>query len=128
MSYDPTLALPKDRVRNLVGDTDTAHEILQDREVDFFVEQETNEWIAASRAAMACAARFARDTDFRFSTLWQDASQAYRHFMDLAARLTEAADDKGAVGIEFTSSVEGTTSDIPRFDIAMHDYEEAVDA
>lgn len=128
MSYDPLLSQPKDRVRNLIGDTDTTHEILHDREVDFFVSVEANELIAASRAAMACAARFARDTDFRFSTLWQDASQAYRHFMELAESLKDVADEQGTTGIEFVSSVEGTINDIPRFDIAMHDYEEAVDA
>ena len=128
MAYDPALSTAKDRVRNFIGDTDTQHEILHDKEIDFFVTEEPNELIAASRAALACAARFARDTDFRFSTLWQDASQAYRHFVDLSEKLAAVADELGDVGVEFVSSIEGTEFDIPRIYIAMHDYEEAVDA
>ena len=123
MSYDPNLPGDKDKVRLLIGDTDHTLEFLSDVEIEFFVTEEPTLRMAGSRAALAIAARLAKDTDYRFSTLWQDASEAYDHFVNLSEMLkTGLADD--LTGIGFVSSISGADDCAmgePMFRLGMHD-------
>lgn len=90
MTYDPTLAKDTDKVRYLVGDTDDDDLMLEDTEIKFLLTLENdNLFEAAARACETIAAKFARDVNYRFSTMWQDASDAYDHYMRLAKRLRE---------------------------------------
>ena len=123
MSYDPNLPTDKDKVRLLIGDTDDTLEFLCDTEIDFFVTEEPTIQIAASRAALAVAAQLAKDTDYRFSTLWQDAADAYNHFIALAKQLEEGVTENLS-GIQFVSPISGSDDCAlgePQFRIGMHD-------
>jgi hypothetical protein len=86
-TYDDNLTTDRDKVRFLIGDTDDDQQMLSDNEIAFILTQENNNLLlSASNACRAIAAKFARDVNYRFSTMWQDASDAYDHFMDLAEK------------------------------------------
>lgn len=121
LSYDPGLPNNKDKVRHLIGDTDPDQEFLEDTEIQFHLDQEGTVRRAAAQCARAIAARLAADTDYRFSTLWSDASQAYKHFMDLARVLDQQ--NTGNIKAKYTGL--GPDDGIygePIFGIAMHDF------
>lgn len=123
MSYDPNLPSDKDKVRLLIGDTDGALEFLCDTEIEYFLSEEPTVRLAASRSALAIAAKLAKDTDYRFSTLWQDASDAYDHFVALANELKEGLSEKLGK-IQFTSPISGKDDCAigePQFRLGIHD-------
>ena len=89
--YDETLPTDRDKVRFLIGDTDNDTLMLSDTEVEFALsENSDNLYAAGSSLCKSIAARFARDVNYRFSTLWQDSGDAYIHYMELAETLSEA--------------------------------------
>ena len=53
MSYDSSLSTSKDRVRWLIGDTDTDNEYAKDEEIQWALTQEKNVYMAAAAVAMA---------------------------------------------------------------------------
>ena len=119
--YDPTLTLDRDKIRWLVGDTDDEQQMLYDSEIAFALTEEVDDLYLSS--AMICeslAASFARDVNYRFSTLWSNAGDAYAHFRGLASTLrTEASRNTGQP--IFTMG-EGTDPDAPEiFWYGMHD-------
>lgn len=57
---DPTLDPPKDWVRFLIGDTNTASQLLSDEEIVAILSVQTRAVLAAALLADALAARFAR--------------------------------------------------------------------
>lgn len=86
--YDPNLGTARDQVRFLVGDTDDDNIMLQDSEIAYLLTLEGQDVFGtAARACDAIAAMFSREVDTRFSTLWQDASQAVKHYERLGARM-----------------------------------------
>lgn len=107
----------------MIGDTEDDLEFLSDPEIHYFIAEEPTVRLAAARAALAIAARVAKDTDYRFSTLWQDAGMAYDHFVNLAEKL--AGDEiEDLDGIAFTSPISGKDDCAlgePQFRIGMHD-------
>jgi hypothetical protein len=122
MSYNPSLVDKKDQVRLKIGDVYPDQEFLSDQEIRFMLDANSQHVLRASSAACrAIAARFARNTDYRFSTLWQDQSQAYKHFMDLAGKLEQETDSSSTIVPVFTGS--GKSSNI--FAVGMMDNPEA---
>ena len=84
-TYDDNLVLARDQLRFLVGDTDDDQQMLTDNEIAFlFIQANDNLLLACAEACEAIAAKFARDVNFRFSTMWQDSSDAYDHYIDRA--------------------------------------------
>lgn len=91
MAYDEKLPDDRNKVRFLIGDTDNADLILRDEEVTYCLSVENDDiFFAAARACETIAARFARDVNYRFSTMWQDAGDAFDHYMGLAERLRKS--------------------------------------
>jgi len=86
-TYDDNLSTDRDKVRFLVGDTDDDNQMLSDNEITFLLTQEGDSFLlAAASGCEAIAAKFARDVNFRFSTMWQDSSDAYDHYMTLSKK------------------------------------------
>ena len=84
-TYDNNLDLDRDKIRLLVGDTDDDHQMLADNEIAFFLAQNGDDlYMTAAMCCEAIASKFARDVDYRFSTMWQNASEAYDHYKDRA--------------------------------------------
>lgn len=119
MAFDPQIPTDKDYVRSLIGDTDENNEFLSDGEIHHRLGLYDSPLIAAASCARAIAAKVARDTDYRFSTLWKDASQAHAHFMDLAKDLERRAGQQDTIKPEFVHG--GDDPPDPKFERGMHD-------
>lgn len=100
-SYDYTTAL--DRIRLLIGDTDSADKLIYDEEIAQYVssagdaQDERADYLSASKAASAIALRFARGVQSisagGTSVVFDIANSRAKFFRDLAATLL-----KGPVG------------------------------
>lgn len=102
MTYDPTLESPKDKVRHLIGDIQD-YEFLSDKEIELELELAGGDlYRAGAECCRAIAARVARNSDVRFSTLWQDSSQVYDHYTKLAVELERRAGRQSTVSPKFT--------------------------
>ena len=119
--YDDQLSLDRDKVRFLVGDTDNDNPMLSDNEVGFALSENNNDiYMSAAYLCEALAAGFARDVNYRFSTLWLNAGDAYEHFTRRAQQLRRDADS--ATGQPIFTMGEGTDEDAPEiFWYGMHD-------
>ena len=103
-----------DKVRLLIGDTDSDDWLLSDDEVDFFITEHSDLNIAAAAAAEAIAASFARGYDFATDGQSFNRSQRVQHYLDLAAKLDPANARNGAGTIQTaaTTKVDGYSDDI----------------
>jgi len=77
----------RDAVRFLIGDTDTDDQLLNDAEVAYFITQHGTVNRAASEAARAVAAKFARLMNRSIGALSADFSSKYRQYLELASDL-----------------------------------------
>lgn len=121
--YDPSVPTDRDKVRFLIGDTDNDNLMLSDDEIAFaLVESSDNLYYAAAGLCRSIAARFARDVNYRFSTLWQDSGDAYIHYMELAKKYEdEALSGGGSIEVVFTMSGHSCTQYPEEFWTGMHD-------
>ena len=78
---------PLDWVRLHIGDTECNQALLVDAEIDFFLAEEPDLYLAAARAAEAIAARFARDVQTSAAGLANASQQKFEHYMELASHL-----------------------------------------
>lgn len=119
--YDSTLSLDRDKVRFLVGDTDDDNQMLSDSEIAFALSENNDGiYLASADLCEALAAGFARDVNYRFSTLWLNAGDAYKHFVDRGIQLR--SDAESATGQPIFTMGEGTDPDAPEiFWYGMHD-------
>lgn len=123
-SYDNTqLDNPIMQVRHLIGDV-YDFEFLSEAEIMFALDQNSgNVYKAAVDSCRAIVARLSRNTDYRFSTLWQDASQAVKHFQALLENLeNEASRRSSAVPIFHTTHSEDPVFDMRQFDNVPFDF------
>ncbi|MBC7340956.1 MAG: hypothetical protein H5U02_00620 [Clostridia bacterium] len=80
-----------DQVRALIGDTDQENPILSDEEILFFLSEEGSARRAAPRAALAAAAKFAKEADKAIGDLRISLSQKADKYLQLAAALEASA-------------------------------------
>jgi len=121
-TYDDNLSTDRDKVRFLIGDTDDDNQMLSDNEIAFLLTQENSNLLLASASACeAIAAKFARDVNYRFSTMWQDASDAYAHYMQLAEKYrTESSRNSGQPIFTFNENINSGEA-VELFWYGMHD-------
>jgi len=86
-TYNTALTTSKDKIRLLVGDTDSADWLLSDEEINFFAGQESNVYLAAAMTAKALAAKFARLVDHAIGDVRVNLSQRQAQFATLAKDL-----------------------------------------
>lgn len=79
--------VPLDRIRFLIGDTDPNDPILYDGEIESIIAEDGYGYEAASKAALAIAAKFARKMTKSTGSLMRAWEQQYEHYMELADRL-----------------------------------------
>lgn len=123
-SYDNTqLDNPVMQVRHLIGDV-YDFEFLSEAEIVFALDQNSgNVYKAAVDSCRAIVARLSRNTDYRFSTLWQDASQAVSHFKDLLQHLEhESLKRSSAVPLFHSTDDTEAVFDIGQFDNVPFDF------
>ena len=91
-----------DESRFLTGDTDITpitNAILQDEEHQFLIDEAGSVAYGVVRAATSMAAKFARKFDSRTGAVSKSLGQVMQHFLDLAKRLQQRADE-GAAGVQ----------------------------
>jgi hypothetical protein len=104
-SYNTALTADKDKVRALIGDTDTTDQILSDEEITFFISQTGNIYSASARACKAIAAKFSRLTDTEIEGVSDRLSQMVKHYNDLAASYDRDAAKFGATIVPVVTGV-----------------------
>lgn len=128
-TYDPSLILDRDKVRLNVGDTDNDFLMLEDSEIAHFLDQENDSVLQASEiACIAIAGKFARDVNYRFSTMWQDSTEAFNHYMQLAKIYKNQAASGGqsnmsGLGFKMSNALQAQLDDdkVEAVWIGMHD-------
>lgn len=86
-SYNFTLSAAKDKVRLLLGDTNTNDQILSNEEITFFLtEHGSNIYSAVAACAEAAAAKFLRDKDRSAVGMSSNLSDRYNRFLELAKK------------------------------------------
>lgn len=87
-SYDPNLPTKKDEVRLIIGDTDIDDQLLQDEEIEYFLEQSQDSVIQASiKAVMAIIAKLSRKVDKSVGEAKLSLSQQIEHYQKLLDNL-----------------------------------------
>lgn len=90
-TYNPALATDRDRVRFLIGDTDTNDQQLQDEELTWVLTQRSDVYLAAADACRALQAKYARKVDTTNLSLSVSASQRAEAYAALAEQLESKA-------------------------------------
>lgn len=85
--YDENPNKLVEQVRLLIGDTNEARELLQETEVQFFLDQEGGIYAAAAAAARAIAAKFAGDIAVNRASGSLSKDQRFDHYLKLARSL-----------------------------------------
>ncbi len=88
--------VPRDAVRLLIGDTDTADQQLQDSEIDFYIATYGSALMAAGKAARALAAKYTRKADKEVGDLKIAYSQIAKNYFLLAEQLEAQAGRTGS--------------------------------
>ncbi len=124
---DPS-ANNRDKVRFLIGDTDTDNQLLQDAEITFlFNEWNSNAYLAAAHACDSLAAKFAGKADnsksvgdLSISTQFGQQADRYRSLgAQLLAQSAQITPPSPTVYVDDESNVFGKQM----FSIGMEDYE-----
>lgn len=101
----------RDRVRLLIGDTDTNDQLFQDDEIAYFLELASNSvLLAAAEACDAAARKYARSIDFATDDQQFKLHQRADTFKALAQELRARA---GGVSSVALTKVDGYSTDIP---------------
>ena len=107
-TFNPALTTDKDKVRQKLGDTDTAKALVQDETIQVYLTTDNmTPTGAAARLARELAARFARDTDFTVDGQGQKDGARFAQFTALADQLDVMAANEGGAYVQ----VEGATAD-----------------
>lgn len=94
-TYDPELPTDKDRVRLLIGDTDSAASLFSDEELTALISLYGGVNSAAVAAARGLAAKYSRNADKWVGDLKILASQKARAYLDLATALEKSMSSRG---------------------------------
>ncbi len=126
-SGNPASSL-RDRVRFLIGDTDSTNQLLQDAEIDWLLSQWNNDaYVAATQACNSLATRFAAKSDYSksvgdlsISTQYGQQADRYRA---LAAALAAQAATASPPSPVFYQNEDGHVGHYRKFYIDMEEYE-----
>ncbi len=114
----PAITDSTEKVRLLIGDTDSSDQLLSDDQIDFFLtERGDNYVLAAADAAEAVAAKFSSAYDFTTDEQSFKRSQVAAQFLALAAKLRLRASNSASV-VALTK-VDGFSDDIAADDVGV---------
>lgn len=98
-TYDTALTASKDKVRFLVGDTDTNDQLLQNEEITYILIGKSNVYRAAAEACRAIALKLGRELSLEAPAMSWSADDQYQHYISLADKYDKQAVASGAVGV-----------------------------
>lgn len=112
-TYDPTdITTDLAKVRTLIGDTQIGvDELLTDEQVNFFLGQKPDIYLAAIDSAKAILAKFVRDIDRSNIGMSASRSQKIQHLKDLISELETESKSQAEVFVGGVSIDEHTTSE-----------------
>lgn len=128
-TYDTALTESRDKVRLLIGDTDTNDQQFSDEEIAFFVANEPSVYHAAAESCRALAAKYARKVDRTVGDLRLAAQQKFEHYTELAAELLRKAGSSGGI-VPYAGGVSQSDKDdvaedsdraLPAFSRTLHE-------
>lgn len=90
-TYAGNFALPRDQVRFLVGDTDTADQLVTDEQIAFALTQNSNVYRAGAICCRSIALKVGQRLTVNQSGTGIDSDEQYKHWMDAANTLDEQA-------------------------------------
>jgi len=93
-SGDPQASV-LDKVRFLVGDTDSDDRQIADEEILFCIAESASYWSAAAMACRTLAGRYARSVSRSVGDLSLNAETKAQHYHDLAAQYESMAGEAG---------------------------------
>ncbi len=97
-TYTPGSTKPKDRIRFLSGDTNTARKLLVDEEIATALALGgDNVFRGAAYACDAIAGKFARDSTFTVQGTSAERRDAFDHYKQLAKELRQKASGTGSL-------------------------------
>lgn len=86
-TYASNFTLTRDVVRLLIGDTNTNDQLLSDEEIAFYTDNNANAYFAASDAAKAIAAKYARKVSTTVGDLRKELQQQREAYLQIADQL-----------------------------------------
>ena len=133
-TYNASVSTDRDKIRLLIGDTDTTDQLLSDEEIDFVITQQPNVYYAAAQCCETVAGKFSRDVSTTLEGMSIAKRQRFENYLNMANNLRVMAmralpskpfaasidkDDRDAY-----SHKENTNLVQPNFDIEMHYHPE----
>lgn len=132
-TYVPNFALQRDRVRSLIGDTDTTDQLISDEEIALYGTggqfAQANDYMAAASLVDAIASKFARRVSMSAGGTSVQLQQQFEHYQTLAKTLrsqsrtlTGVAGYTGGISIaDKQTQSDDTDSVVPAFTRQMGD-------
>ena len=127
-TYEGNLTNRRDRIRFLVGDTDTNDQLLQDGEVDYYLTEYSNDHLCAATLCDAIAAKFSRLADTNNAGLSVSASQRAQAYRARAVELRKEATKSAPIWVggrsisDKETAEEDTSRTQPAFKRGMFDH------
>ena len=131
-TYTPGSTKPKDKIRFLVGDTNTARKLLLDGEIELSLTLGgQNIFRGAAYACDAIAGKLARDATFTVQGTGVDRKDSFDHYKKMAKKFRQKAAGTGSLFAVNDPAqklgFEGDTSLIlPGISRGMHDFQRRV--
>jgi hypothetical protein len=82
-TYSANITTDKDKVRLLIGDTDTTDQQFQDEEIAWFLQVEPSFWEAAQRAVSSLIAKYSRLVSVALGDAQVSYGQRVDHYKEL---------------------------------------------
>lgn len=130
-SYNPALSTNLDRVRFLIGDTNTNDQLLANEEITWILTQQSDVYSAAAFACRGLQAKYARKATKSVGDLSIQWAEIANNFRDLHRELTALASRFGMVPTPYVGGISMSDKDFeeqdtdraePYYRVGLHDY------
>lgn len=133
-TYNSDVSTDRDKIRLLIGDTDTTDQLLSDEEIDFVSTQQPNNYYAAAQCCETIAGKFARDVSTTLEGMSIAKRQRFENYLNMANNLRVMA-MRTKPSKPFAASIDKDLKDAysykensnlvqPNFELEMHDNPE----
>jgi hypothetical protein len=106
-TYASNFSLSRDKVRWLVGDTDTNDQLVTDEEIAFALTEDSNVYTVAASVCESIAMKVGARLTVNANGSKIDADEQYKHWMDRASSLREKAVSSGVASFAGGLSIAG---------------------
>ena len=135
-TYNASVSTDRDKIRLLIGDTDTNDQLLSDEEIDFVITQQPNVYYSAAQCCETIAGKFGRDVSTTLEGMSIAKRQRFENYLNMANNLRVMA-MRALPSQPFAASIdteqrkaysykENDNLVQPNFEIEMHDNPESV--